>query len=308
MKWIKKGCIYAPSNTEYTHASIPVVDFLANGNIRIYYSSRDKQGRSRIFSLETIPDAPEKIISISEEEILPLGDLGTFDDNGMMPSCLVDYKGKKYLYYIGWNPQVTVTYRLSIGLAISDDGGLTFKRFSKGPILDRGVDEPFFNTAPCIHYENKKWRMWFVSCTNWKIINGKPEPQYFIRYAESSNGIHWKKNIEPCIDYIDENEAIARPWVFKYDKIFYMLYSHRNMQDYRTNKKMSYRIGLASSIDGLLWERHDNYSGIEPSESGWDSEMVCYPAIYKFNNKVYMLYNGNGFGKTGFGYAVLRED
>jgi hypothetical protein len=224
-----------------------------------------------------------------------------------MPSCLVDSNEQYYLFYIGWNPQVTVSYRLSIGLATSNDGE-NFKRYSIGPLLDRGIDEPYFNTAPCVIVDNNKWRMWFVSCTNWEMINGKPEPKYYIRYAESKDGILWKKTDKPCIDYTHDDEAIARPWVFRHDGQYCMLYSYRNINDYRTNPNFSYKIGLATSNDGIEWDRHDDYSGIVCSETGWDSQMICYPMVYKYNGKTILLYNGNGFGKTGFGYAVLKED
>jgi hypothetical protein len=49
-----------------------------------------------------------------------------------------------------WNPQVTDSYRLAIGLAVSEDGGRTYRRYSAGPLLDRDRDEPFCNTAPCV--------------------------------------------------------------------------------------------------------------------------------------------------------------
>ena len=306
MKWVKKGLIYAPPGTSLTHASIPVAQILENNLMRIYFSSRDDKGRSNIYYLETNPDFPEQVIKIIEKPILSFGKLGTFDDNGLMPSCLVKKDDRYFLYYIGWNPQVTVTYRLSIGLAVSD-GGKVFSRFSKGPLLDRGINEPYFNTAPCVRFENGKWRMWFVSCTGWEIVNDRPEPQYYIRYAESNDGINWRKNDKPCIDYSHKNEAIARPWVFKHDDKFIMLYSYRNIKNYRTDSMYSYRIGLATSLNGIDWDRHDDYSGIVCSDVGWDSQMICYPMVYKHNDKTILLYNGNGFGKTGFGYAVLEN-
>ena len=37
------------------------------------------------------------------------------------------------------------------------------------------------------------------------------------------------------------------------------------------------------------------------------SKMVCYPCVFSCNDKWYMLFNGNGYGKTGFGIARLTE-
>jgi len=35
--------------------------------------------------------------------------------------------------------------------------------------------------------------------------------------------------------------------------------------------------------------------------------MIEYPYVFYHKEKRYMLYNGNGFGKTGFGLAVFSE-
>jgi hypothetical protein len=68
----------------------------------------------------------------------------------------------------------------------------------------------------------------------------------------------------------------------------------------------SYRLGYAESPDGLTWSRRDEQVGIEPSASGWDSEMMEYPYVFEHKGRKHMLYNGNGFGESGFGYAVLE--
>ena len=46
--------------------------------------------------------------------------------------------------------------------------------------------------------------------------------------------------------------------------------------------------------------------GMDVSPNGWDSEMICYPYVFDHGRNRYMLYNGNGYGKTGFGLAVLE--
>ena len=65
-----------------------------------------------------------------------------------------------------------------------------------------------------------------------------------------------------------------------------------------------YRLGYAESADGIAWERLDDQAGLEPASEGWDSEMVCYPAVCGTEGRRYLLYNGNGYGATGIGYAV----
>jgi len=310
MRWIKKGLIFAPDNNfgwMVSHASIPIADEIRDNRLRIYFGTRDKQGRSLPAYIEVEADNPQNILYMHHKPILPLGKLGTFDDDGVMPSWIVNHNDSKYLYYIGWNRQVTVPYRLAIGLAISKDGGNSYHKYSEGPICDRALDEPYFNTTPCVLVKQNAWRMWYASCTKWEIIDERPEPLYHVRYAESVDGIHWIKSGRVCIDYDDFTDAIACPCVYLENGVYKMFYSYRSATGYRTDAQRSYRLGYAESVDGINWVRKDDEVGIDRSESGWDCEMMEYCYIYEHKGKKYLLYNGNGFGKSGFGYAILDE-
>jgi hypothetical protein len=310
MNWNKKGLIFAPDrNFDWmvSHASLPVVDKMSDDVLRIYFGTRDARGRSHTSYVEVDAYDPGKILYLHDKPILSLGKLGTFDDSGIMPSWTVNYDNTKYLFYIGWNPQVTVPYRLSIGLAISKDGGDSFEKVSEGPVCDRSVDEAYFNTAPCVFVEAGKWKMWYVSSTGWEVINDRPEPRYLIKYAESLDGIHWQKTGHVCLNYESATDAIGRPCVFKEKGLYRMLYSYRSTLNYRTDPKQSYRLRYAESADGIRWDRKDDEVGIDRSEEGWDSQMMEYAYVYEHRRRKYLLYNGNGFGETGFGYAVLGE-
>lgn len=305
--WEKKGLIYKTVKSNLTHASIPFADIIDNNTIRIYFSSRNLKGQSLPFYIETDSSDLSRIKYINEKPLLEFGPVGTFDDSGIMPSCITSLgNGKKYLYYIAWNVQVSVPYRLSIGLAISEDEGKSFKKASSGPILDRDFYEPYFNTAPFVILEGKKWRMWYVSTSEWKVINGKPEPKYHIRYAESDDGIFWKRTGIVCIDYCHPDEAIGRPCIIYEGNIYRMWYSYRSIIDYRDQKNNGYRIGYAESGDGLKWFRKDSLAQISVSMDGWDSNMIEYCHVINIHGIKHMLYNGNGFGYSGFGYAIEK--
>ena len=308
MKWGKKGLIYVPESNydwQMSHAQLPIVDRI-NDVLRIYYGTRDVFNRTVTTYIEVEADNPQNILYVHDKPVLGLGELGAFDDSGAMPSWIVNHEGPKYLYYIGWNTGVTVPYRNSIGLAVSHDGGQTFTKLYKGPIVDRTKTEPHFCAAPCVLIENGTWRMWYLSCVKWEIYKNVAEPFYHIKYAESTDGINWDRQGIVCIDFKSPDEAgIVRSSVIRENGIYKMWYSYRGFKDYRTSKEHSYRIGYAESDDGIRWERKDDLVGIDVSETGWDSEMIAYPYVYKHKGKKYMIYNGNGFGKSGFGYAVL---
>src|SRR5262245_55624527 len=301
MKWIKKGLIFTPDRRYdwmSSHASIPVVDEARQGVLRIYFGTRDKEGRSQTSFIEVEADHPDNVLYVHDRPLLALGRPGTFDDSGIMPSWIVNDGERKYLYYIGWNPEVVVPYRLAIGLAVSEDGGRSFLKVSEGPICDRSFDEPFFNTAPCVLREGGTWRMWYVSCTGWEDVGGRPEPRYHLKYAESSDGLSWRKTGYVCLDYDERTGAIGRPCVYKDGSAYRMLYSYRGIASYRDDPAQSYRLGYAESADGLIWTRRDDEAGIERSETGWDSEMIEYCHVYRHGTMDYLFYNGNGFGRT----------
>ena len=313
MRWVKKGVIFQTANNfEWMahHACVPVADKVSESVLRIYFGPRDAEGRTRTTFIEVEADNPANVLYLHDRPVLGLGELGAFDDSGAMPSCIVNQGGRKYLYYVGWNRGVTVPYRNAIGLAASTDGGLTFERVCQGPVVDRSMSEPFFCASPFVLYdeEEKAWKLWYASSTGWTVVHGRPEPLYQIKYAESADGVSWLRKNVTCLEYTFTGEANARPFVLKENGCYRMWYCFRGSVDFRTDKTQSYRLGYAESRDGIRWERRDSEVGIERSAEGWDSIMMEYPCVYEHRGRKHLLYNGNGFGETGFGYAILEED
>lgn len=308
MSWIKKGLIYRSEGKygwDKTHSQVPTAIVLNDKErLRIFYSSRNDKNISQISFIDVSIVNPQEILYVHPEPILLPGDLGTFDDSGVMPSWAVYNNGKLYLYYIGWNVRNTVPYYNSVGLAISNDGK-NFERFSKGPLWDRDYKEPFFSASTCVLRHNNVWKNWYLSCTEYRNVNEIVEPRYHIKYAESHNGIDWIRNGVVAIDYKSNEEAgIVKASVIVEKGFFKMWFSYRNFNNYRTDKNNSYKIGYAESENGIVWIRNDSKAGIELSEQGWDSEMMAYPHVIHYGDTRYLFYNGNEFGKTGFGFCV----
>jgi predicted GH43/DUF377 family glycosyl hydrolase len=313
VRWEKKGLIFsADGRYEWMahHACVPVADKIGDDVLRIYFSPRDTKGRSYCAYIEVEADDPSNILYVHDQPLLGPGKLGTFDDGGVMPCSLVTRNGRKYLYYVGWNASVAVSYRNAVGLAVSDDGGRTFERAFDGPVVDRTKFEPYFCASPFAMFDEDdgKWKLWYASSTGWTIVDGRTEPLYQIKYAESRDGMEWVRENLTCLEYSFEGEANARPTVVKEDGRYRMWYCFRGSTGYRTDKAQSYRLGYAESADGIHWNRMDDQVGIHRSDHGWDSVMMEYPFVYEHRGRKHMLYNGNGFGETGFGYAVLTED
>ena len=309
MRWVKQGQIFAVTGQRpwmSSHAAVPVPHLVDDGRMRILFGPRDAEGRTRTAFVDVDPGEPSQLLAVAQAPALDLGERGAFDDSGAMPSCLVAEGDDLYLFYIGWNRGVSVPYRNAIGLAVSTDGGVTFTRVHDGPIVDRNAREPYFVTTPFVLRDGGTWRMWYASATRW--IGAVPDPVYVIKYAESDDGVAWRRDDVTCIVPRTPDEANARPWVIHDGDRYRMWYSFRGGSGFRTDPGQSYRIGYAESADGVSWTRDDARAGIERSADGWDSEMIAYPAIYDHRGITHLLYNGNGFGRSGIGHAVAAPD
>lgn len=308
MTWNKKGLIFnvtGEHDWNKSHAQCPVVDVMNDDVWRIYYATRNAQCQSQISYIEVEAGHPEHILYEHKHYLFEFGALGTFDDCGLMPSSIVRHLGSIYLYYVGWTLKKTVPYHNSIGIAISTDEGKTFKRMYEGSIMPSTPLEPYFTGTSCVMIDNGLWRMWYLSCVKWRLKDGQTEPFYHIKYAESTDGIHWRRDGIIAIDFKDASEGgIVSASVLKADGLYKMWYGYRGAFDYRNNKNHSYRIGYAESDDGISWKRKDEQVGISLSTEGWDSMMQSYPNIISCQGQKYLFYNGNGFGQTGFGYAI----
>jgi len=314
MNWTKKGLIYCPKGEQEWNANlyahVVCADNSYEDRIRLYYSCRDSLGRCQASFIDLDSNDLSKVIYEHPEPILSLGKAGLFDDCGIMPTWFLQNGEEKWLYYIGWTVRNTIPYHNALGLAVSKDG-IHFEKKFEGPILSTIATEPYFNGSACFLFDKGKYKCWYLNCTEWTPDSvGRLEPMYNIKYAESTDGINWQRNNVVAIDFKDNVEGgISRPSVIIEDGIYKMWFSARAKTDYRDNKSRSYRIYYAESLDGISWNRKDDETGIDISsnEQDWDSQMIEYPLVINHKGNKILFYNGNHFGKTGVGYAVLDK-
>ncbi|MBQ7457469.1 MAG: hypothetical protein IJS54_07700 [Desulfovibrio sp.] len=308
MMWRKLGCLFAPDHYSplmQAYARIPILDHLEGDFYTVYFGSRDATNRERIFRA-TLDMEHLRVFDVDLSPVLDFGEnLGAFDDNGITPCCILNVHGRKLMYYCGWNIHVKIPFTCAVGLAESFDQGKTFQKLFKGAVLDRDKTDCQFVAVNDVIFDEGLFKTWYLSCLAWKPdANGKLIHYYNVHYAWSEDGITWIRTEKPAIDFKNSYEyAISTPRVLKKGSNDYrMWYSYRAQKDIQT-----YRIGYATSHNALDWVRQDEaMHSLDVSESGWDSEMICYPFVFEHKNTLYMLYNGNSYGKTGFGLAVLE--
>lgn len=300
MKWEKLGRIYDPQryfSNGYTHGTNPFPVPLSKDLVRIFFNRRDCENRSHITFLD-FDMTRAQIAYVHDGSLVGPGEPGLFDDSGCSLGSIVDMpSGEKYIYYMGWNLCVTVPWRNYIGLAVLGTDG-NCRKFTNVPILERNVIDPLSLSYPYVMHDEGRYKMWYGSHLKWGPQ--QKDMVHVIKYAESGDGIHWDRNGVICIQGKDDREhAFSKASVWKNKGIYKMCYCYRGT---------AYRIGYAESPDGITWTRTDDQAGIDISPTGWDSEMVAYPAVFTFRGERYMLYCGNAYGLTGFGLARCIEE
>ncbi len=318
--WTKLGQIFAPQlvndgvNRPWmaNFAQCPSALMLGD-TLRVFFSCRpENDSNGQAVSYTTFADFNvndmSTLLHVHELPVMPLGDLGSFDEFAVYPTSVIRVGDELWMYYAGWTRMQSVPFNTAIGLAKSVDNGLSFTRISTGPILSASAEEPFVLSGPKVRYFNGQFFMHYLAGKRWVKVDGKPEIIYKIRMATSNDGMHWSKvNMDIVPDILDEDECQAGPDIHYRDGKYHMYFAYRHGFDFRNSPGRGYHIGYAVSDDLYSWKRCDELAGISYSETGWDSEMHHYPHVFVVNGEFYMLFNGNDFGKYGFGLAKLEN-
>lgn len=318
MKWKKLGRVFDPTDHQlpngcFEFAQSPQALPLAD-RVRIYFSTRSRDAVGKYLSHVAFVDFDatlSRIIGVSKETVIKLGARGCFDEHGIFPMNVLKEPDRVLAYTTGWNRKVSVSVDAAIGLAVSHDGGLTFQKHGTGPVMAASLHEPFLIGDGFVMKIDGRYWMWYIFGTKWKSFAPAEAPDrvYKIACATSDDAIHWVRDGRPIIaDKLNEDECQALPTVFRRGGRYHMYFCYRQAHGFRQFSSHAYRIGYAYSDDLANWMRDDAAAGIDVSADGWDSQMQCYPHTFEHNDSIYMLYNGNDFGKRGFGIAELESN
>lgn len=267
---------------------------LSDEGILVYCGFRDKTGISRVGRVLLNKEDPREVIDYSKEPVLNIGEDGCFDDNGVVPCFVKKHGGKIYMYYAGYQLVKKIKFQVFGGLAVSDDGGLTFRRQSKVPYTDRTCAEPFFRVIHSVINNNNRYYYYYGGGGSFINIGDKVFPSYNIRCFESEdfNGSCGPSKV--VIDFESNDEyRVARPYVFYEKNQLAMLY-------YSSKKDGTFSLKKAVSSDGHAWRQ--SMLAIENTKQDWDSQMMAYPSYVRTSNFEYIFYNGNNYGEEGFGF------
>lgn len=316
MKWKKLGKIFDPTEHQLPNRCVEFAQspqtLVLSDRVRVFFSTRERDSMGKYLSHVAYADFSRdmsRLLGVSSQTVLPLGGLGCFDEHGIFPINVLRDGDRVLAYITGWNRKVSVSADASIGLAISHDNGQTFQRDGTGPLLTASLSEPFLVADAFVQRYGNTYHMWYIYGTKWQKFSETEPPDrvYKIAHATSPEGINWRRDGQQIIsDWLNADECQALPTVICVDGVYHMYFCYREAYGFRQDSSRGYRIGYACSTDLENWRRDDSLAGIDVSTEGWDAQMQCYPHVFGCDGKVYLLYNGNEFGRRGFGLAVLE--
>lgn len=303
-KWQRLGLLYCPSATNQhpkllSHAANPLPIHLDGDVYRIFFSGRDVNNRSSVGAVD-IDIVRRKVIQEHYQPFFENGTEGSFYADGVSIGNCYEVEGKRFMLFMGWQTPTDGHWRGDIGrLIVNDDLTLELDSYSPFMVTDK-VDPISLSYPWVLNDEEGGFSMWYGSTETWDAGNG--EMLHVINFASSADGEHWTREGLAVPYELGIAQAFSRPTVVRDTQGGYEMWF-----SYRSGSGEKYRIGYAVSKDGETWKLALNEPGIDVSENGWDSEMICYPFVFVHKGQHYMLYNGNGYGKTGFGLAVLEQ-
>ncbi|MCB9767954.1 MAG: hypothetical protein H6752_07130 [Candidatus Omnitrophica bacterium] len=302
MKWKKLGNLYAPEPLHpklVSHAANPLPIHLEGDLFRVFYSGRDDKKRSSVGYVD-VDIAKGKTVYVHQEPVFEHGADGSFYSHGVSIGNCYEADGNRYILFMGWQCPPGEHWRGEVGrLILTSEGSLELE--GDRPFMPLDKTDPISLSYPWVEGEgNNNYRMWYGSTVNWDAGNG--EMVHVIKAATSEDGHQWSR-LGVSVPYeVGVAQAFSRPTVVREPSG-----ECRMWFSYRSGTGTTYRIGHAFSPDGEDWELRLQETGIDVSDSGWDSEMIEYPFVLRHQGHLYMLYNGNGYGQSGFGLAILDE-
>ncbi len=298
-RWVKHGLVYAPDGRMpwARHSALQPTPLLRDDEtIRVFVAFRDDGGVGRVAYVDLSADDPPKVIRVSERPVLDVGRPGAFDENGVVPCAIIARGNELLLYYAGYSLGQKVRFLAFSGLAISRDGGETFQRLQETPIFERSDEGLLFRAIHCVRVEGAVWHVWYGAGSEFYQQGARTVPSYSIRYLEAADGKHFPATGVECIRPEGAEYRVGRPQVFKENGSFKMYFC-------ASTREQPYRLAAAHSPDGKSWTRTPSEIELHYAAGDFDSEMSAYPAVVRRDGRLYLFYNGNDYGRQGFGLA-----
>ena len=233
----------------------------------------------------------------SDNPVFSLGPSGSWDDAWVAYPFVIHDDTQFIMYYTGW-PAVS-PLGAKIGRATSDDG-VNWTREITNPLITVGQngqwDDGSVFTGPVI-FDGSEYKMWYC---------GFDGSIYRSGLAISAYGSGWEKYAgNPVLDLGDsgqwDNMVIISSVIFE-DSMYKAWYCGRE------STTGIWRVGYATSEDGIIWEKYAGNPVLDIGEQGqWDDTDIQMVSVLH-NNGIYEMWYGASDGSVKrTGYATSED-
>lgn len=279
------GCYYGICNRVHTnnrwvqYAGNPVMTSdTATASLAGVYTAK-QQPTSQASNKGSLVE-PKSPVSIEQKAI------SGWDDYGVSQPAIVKVGPIYQMWYLGWDASNIDR----IGYAESLDG-ITWTKLANNPVLGEGPagswDESGAYNPSVIVEETQSgdllYKMWYTGYSETAELAR-------IGYATSPDGTNWSKrpmyvlNVGPQGAW--DGAGVGECSVIKDGHQYKMWYGGSDAWRW-------WRVGYATSPDGIHWTKHPNNPVLSEGSAGvWDEWGASAPAVVKIEGKFHMLYGG----------------
>lgn len=174
------------------------------------------------------------------QPVMTPGPSGAFDDYALSHPDVIFKDGRYLMWYGGVDGrQAPSSVRVErIGLASSPDGIHWTRENSGQPVVEigpAGAHDSIQSTGAAVLFIDERYLMWY----------GAYDGIHTIMFAESDDGIVWRKNLNPVSGIDEKHVGVVGPSVW-WDGREYVMFYTKVLDE-------QWRLFAATSTDGLHW-------------------------------------------------------
>ena len=279
MEWVREGEVSfprTPGESDSLRAWRPWVLEESDGTLRMWYTGSDGTTSTILTAVRSPGGSWERLGTA-----IGAGFAGDSDSYGAESPCVVKTPGGYLMVYGGFDGELS-----RLHMATSEDSN---RWDTQGTIMQRGPEDAGGANHPCLLTTGERW---------WLFYTGYPEEgagrRSVLVAAVSQTGASWDR-VGAILEPEPGEVAVSHPCALEFSRTIYAFYA--------SDVGRSIRIAMATSSDGLSWDRRGTV--LEPSGQGADGSSVHTPCVVRLRDgSVGMWYAGIPTGDEELGYRL----